>query len=382
VRPHRLLPGPLRRRVRRLLARSGYEVKRVRGAGVVVDQYRRPSFDVSTELPEGAGDYLRPDNPRLAELRKRYAAADSPMSAHSVWTGDYLRDELDLPWFRGDNSYVYQFRNLGSDARMKYYVYLRDLATRDPADLLQRLGEDGRFGCWTFHYEGWPRVSRDLLDSINELYFLDRRLQLLSHRDWTVLDIGAGYGRLAHRATSAVPGIVWLCADAVPESSFLCEYYLRHRGVTGAHMLPLDEIDARLSEHRIDLAVNVHSFSETTEQSVRGWLDLLVKHHVPRLFVVPNDGDRLLTREPDRTRRPIDPLLAERGYTRTACEPIFLDRSMPRIMGMDDHFLLYERLPREPDGSAPSAPPAGSAPPAPPDPSRRAPPAASSSTSS
>ena len=48
-----------------------------------------------------------------------------------------------------------------------------------------------------------------------------------------MLDIGAGYGRLAHRMSAAFPQLEdYCCVDAVPESTFLSEYYLRHRGCT------------------------------------------------------------------------------------------------------------------------------------------------------
>ena len=61
-------------------------------------------------------------------------------------------------------------------------------------------------------------VSRDLLDSINELTFLDDELGI-AQRNMTILDIGAGYGRLAHRATTAFENLTYLCTDAIPLSS-------------------------------------------------------------------------------------------------------------------------------------------------------------------
>lgn len=335
-----LVPASLRRWLQSLLARIGYQLVRLEARE---EQYEAPTYDASTQLPNGATDRLRADHPRLAELRERYAAVDLPMSAHSLWGREYLDRELDLRWFRGDNPYVWLFRNVGSDARRKYYLYLRDLAARDSRELLRKLDEDGAFGCWTFDYAGWPKISRDLLDAINELYFLDRQLELFSHPEWTVLDIGAGYGRLAHRATRAVPGLSWLCTDAVPESTFLCEFYLQHRQCAGAEVIPLDELETRLSSRRIDLAVNVHSFSEMSERAVTGWLDLLARYEVPRLFIVPNEAQQLLTQEEDRSRRAFDHVLAARGYQRSACEPVFPDPAMPQIMDVSDHFLLYER---------------------------------------
>lgn len=247
--------------VQNLLRRVGYQFIRVQPADL---RYERPSFDPTLDLPPGAERELRPDHPRLLELRERYARCQLPMPMHTMWQANFLERELQLGAFRGDNPYVWQFRNVGADARRKYYLYLRDVASRDTRGLLKRLEEDGLFGCWTFDFPDWPLVSRDLLDSINELYFLDRQLNLFggSCRGWTVLDIGAGYGRLAHRALTAVPDIRYVCSDAVPESSFLCEYHLRFRGcMDRAEVVPLDELQ-RLDGRCFELAVNVHSFSE------------------------------------------------------------------------------------------------------------------------
>ncbi|MEQ1438038.1 putative sugar O-methyltransferase [Fontimonas sp. SYSU GA230001] len=333
-----IMPGRMRRFVQSALSRVGYRLVRLEADR---QRYNSASFEASRPMPPGTEERLRADHPRLAELRRRYDASTLPMALHSMWNAGYLGRELDLRWFRGDNPYVWQFRNIGSDAWRKYYLYLRDIAARDSRNLLHTLTEDGLFGCWTFDYPGWPRVSRDLLDAINELYFLDRHLNLLTHPEWTVLDIGAGYGRLAHRATTAVPGLTWLCTDAVPESSFLCEFYLDFRQARSAKVVPLDELATELPKRRIDLAVNVHSFSEMNENAVRCWLDLLRQHQVPWLFIVPNDADRLLTMEQDQTRRPFDGLLDAAGYERIACEPVFADEAMREFMGVTDHFLLF-----------------------------------------
>jgi hypothetical protein len=76
------------------------------------------------------------------------------------------------------------------------------------------------------------------------------------------LDIGGGYGRFAYRLTTAFPGSLAYCVDAVPVSTFLCEYYLRYRDCAEyeAGAIPLNIGEANLT--RTDLAVNIHSFSE------------------------------------------------------------------------------------------------------------------------
>lgn len=305
-----------------------------------------PRADDSRPLPPGAADELRADHPRLLALRERYARVDGPLARHTTWDDDYLRRELDLTRFRGDNAYVWQFRNVGDDARLKYYFFLRDLATRDTRGLLGKLTEDGLFGCWTFEYPGWPLVSRDLLDSVNELVFLDRHLQILERPGLTVLDIGAGYGRLAHRTLEAAPKLGrYLCADAIPASTFLCQYYLRFRGCAErAEVVPLDRLDEALAARPIDLAVNVHSFSEMGIEAVEGWVSRLARRNVPWLFIVPNHADRLLTTEKDGTHLEFDSVLAEHRYELAVDEPVFPDPTLREFMGITDYFLLFRRL--------------------------------------
>jgi SAM-dependent methyltransferase len=231
------------------------------------------------------------------------------------------------------------------DLRLPLYLYLRYLEQLDDRKLLWTLGEDGAFGCWTYEYVGYPRVSRDLLDSVNELYFLDRMFGLFDRSDFSVLDIGAGYGRLAHRMAAALPGLRrYYCVDAVPESTFLCEYYLRHREVPAtASVVALDELD-RLPAGGIDLAVNIHSFSEMSGAAIAEWLGLLVRLDVPSLVVVPNDEEGLLSVEADGSKSPAEHHILRAGYQRVAEESVFLDPNLPALLGIGDRFLVYRRL--------------------------------------
>jgi hypothetical protein len=324
----------------RIARRAGYEL--VRAAPPAPSP--GPSADESRPLPPGAEEELRADHPRLRELRARYARVGAPLAQHTQWA-DEVREEHDLIRFRGDNVYVWQLRHVGEDARLKYHLLLRDVASRDRHELLGRLKEDGLFGCWTFEYPGWPVVSRDLLDSVNELNFLDRHLQLLERPGLTVLDIGAGYGRLAHRALEAAPSLArYLCVDAIPESTFLCDYYLRFRGrADRAEVIPLDRVDDELDGRSIDLAVNVHSFSEMALETVDAWISRVATLEVPWLFVVPNDADQLLTSECDRTKREFGPVLDAHGYEPVVVEPIVADPAFRELIGITDHFFLFRK---------------------------------------
>lgn len=274
-------------------------------------------------LPEGAADYLTPSNPKLLELQERYKKADPAVTAAAVWDDSYVRAD-DIAYFRGDNGWVWQVRgrntNILSYALTTYY-----LKSRDHLGLFGKLSEDGHFGNFTFDIDN-RLISRDLLDSISEILFLDRHLGIASRPDLNVLDIGAGYGRLAHRMTTALPNVQnYFCTDAVAASTFVSDYYLRFRGAGRARVISLDEIEQRLAGQRIDLAFNIHSFSECRLEAIDWWARLLAKHRVKQLMVVPNDvtetpGQLLTNKDEDYL-----PILERHGYRLLVSEPKYAD---------------------------------------------------------
>jgi hypothetical protein len=283
---------------------------------------KMPGFNTCT-LPEDAARYLKPDNPRLIELQQRYRAFDSDVTTPLVWTDRHVRPE-DIAYFRGDNAWVWQVRGKNANV-LAYAVSLYYLKSMDHLGLLDKLAEDDSFGNFTFTMAG-RQVSRDLLDSITEIYFLDRRLGIASRADLRVLDIGAGYGRLAHRMVSALPGIErFLCTDAMAVSTFVSEYYLRFRGVQKALVIPLDEIDNTLRDHRVDLAINIHSFSECRTEAIEWWARLLSKHRVKNLMIAPNGEGESLERLLTNDGHDFLPLLECYGYRTVLKEPKFSD---------------------------------------------------------
>ncbi|HJS45954.1 MAG TPA: class I SAM-dependent methyltransferase [Rhizomicrobium sp.] len=152
-------------------------------------------------LPNSEIEYLQWSNPSLLSLENRYA--NHPASSHTQWNSEILQAQIDLKNFRGDNHYVYQTRY--SPTAATYYVtayYARDT---DKLDLFGRLKEDGIFGAYTLPFDNDYVISRDLLDSINQANVIARLLQLSANDSFKVLDIGAGYGRLAHRLAEGLP---------------------------------------------------------------------------------------------------------------------------------------------------------------------------------
>jgi hypothetical protein len=307
-------------------------------------RYLTTLYDDTTPLPPLAEQELVDDNPQLRELRREYEALDLPVTVPSRWSSDAVESFLDLRWFRGETLITWHYRELPRITELKYFVFMTYVAERDRLDLLDKLEEDGAFGCWTYEYAGYGRFSRDLIESVNELSFLERELQLSTQDFFSVLDVGAGYGRLAHRATSAFPAIDdYCCIDAVPEATFLCNYYLRYRQATPrARVVPLHEHET-LERRGFDLAVNVHSWSECTYGAIEWWLARLTALDVPKLLVIPNEPTELLSLEADGSRRDFAPLLDAAGYEMVKREPVIDDPAVADLLRLHDHFHLYER---------------------------------------
>lgn len=286
--------------------------------------------------------YLRPDNPVLLDLQARYDAFDKTVTAPLVWNSDQVTAE-DIKYFRGDNAYRWQLR--GRDCSYVSYVistyYLR---TIDKLDLFSRLEEDDEFGNFTFNIDGTV-ISSEILGAISELNFLDRHLQISTRQNVKILDIGAGYGRLAHRAIASMPNIAsYCCTDGVAVSSFLCDYYLRYRGVgPRAKAVFLDQVQDALSSEHIDLAINTYSFSECRVEAIDWWVSNLARHSVPYVFIAPNgirERGAVLS-----TNDGIDfsDILTRHGYRLKVREPQYHRPEVQELGFCPTHYHLFER---------------------------------------
>lgn len=271
-------------------------------------------------LPRGSEEYLNPTNPILQSLRTRYDS--HPASDHSQWSRDFIRRRVDLSRFRQDSAYVWQAPDSVTDQSYLLTAYYVQLS--DKLGVLSHLSEDGMFGAMTFLFNG-KLVSRDLLDSVLEITFVVESTRLNRLR---VLDIGAGYGRLAHRMVESSLAQVErvLCVDAIPESTFICGHYLSFRNAyPRAESVPLDEIESKLLKAEINLAINVHSFSECTLKSISWWIRLLQASKIRFLLIIPNTGDKLLSKERSGARVDFLPLLQKAGYELVSKRPKFGD---------------------------------------------------------
>ncbi len=310
------------------LARGADSVLKHFGLRVVKDanlyDWQRPfleseAYQFNTDLPPDAIDYLKRDNPRLKELERQYAMFDPDVTTPLLWTKDHISD-ADLMLFRGDNAYVWQTRSMKMNI-LSYALTTYYLKTIDELQLLDNLVEDTYFGVHYFHANG-KVVSRDLLDSISEINFLNRHLGIAHRSNFSVLDIGAGYGRLGHRMTSALPSIShYFCTDAVPISTFISEFYLRFRKTEPkTSVIPVFDIEQVLRNQQIDLAINIHSFSECKLTAIEWWLSKIAKAGIQYLMIVPN-APVLTTSEGIN----FSPIIDKYGYKLIANDPKYPD---------------------------------------------------------
>ncbi len=307
-----------------VLKRYGYDLIESKNT---YDWQLNPRFKPShmkSDMPEEAIQYLQIDNPILQDLQARYDSFDRQVTTPLVWTDNLVTPE-DVQYFRGDNPYVWQLRghnmNIMAYALTTYYV-----KSIDNLKLLELLNEDNIFGNYTFEIDN-KMISRDLLDSILEIYFLNRHIGLSESKNMTILDIGAGYGRLAHRMSTALPNIKeYLCTDGVAISSFISDFYLKFRRLEEkAKVIPLDQIENVLSQKPVDLAINIHSFSECSIEAIDWWVSLLEKSKVKYLMVVPNTcnhGGTLLKTNNDQD---MGAIFEDHGYKLLAKEPKYRD---------------------------------------------------------
>lgn len=305
-----------------------------------------PPSHVASSLPEGASETLRADNPHIVDLKQRYASFENASAHRTGWTDEHVSTQIEWPYFRGDNAYVWQLRD--ANEHDNYQITTDYIKSRDRLGLLDKLTEDGAFGVYQYQTDEQKAVSRDLLDSIMEIYFLEDQLSLSQWPNINILDIGAGYGRLAHRLTTAMPNISqYFCVDAVAESTFLSDYYLNYRQVTHkAQVVALDKVEDFFQKNQIDLAINIHGFSECSLASIEWWINLVRKNQVKYFMIVPNcgknQGQKLLSIESDRTERLYEHLLRINNYELICRQPKFLDPNVQSCGVSPTYYYLYK----------------------------------------
>ncbi|MEA2003120.1 MAG: hypothetical protein U9N84_14695 [Actinomycetota bacterium] len=225
-------------------------------------------------------------------------------------------------------------------------AYLRsaELLSGSAKRLLTIFEEDGNYGAVSHLTSDGELLTRDLLDSTAEIGFLLDRIGDLALD--SVIDIGSGYGRMAHRINALRPDSVVICADEVPSSRSICSTYLTLRGVAGFLVCDFDAAGELTRQHRPILATAVHSFPEMPLKRIRAWLELLTAGGVDWLFLVPNEPDRLRSTEPDGTRSQFADAIDDAGYhlAATGWKYEFGEKdAYSTNLVYQDQYLLYRR---------------------------------------
>lgn len=279
-------------------------------------------------------------DPALLRLEAEYAKLN--LFDQSLWKT--FADGIDIARFRGEHAYLAQmWGGMTEDRYINSYHY----AVRHATNELFCMREDDAFGCVIFDDpdpDSIEKISRDLIDSALEIAFLRETMGWDDYGDLMVLDIGAGYGRFAHRLTNTFDNAYVFCTDGVPLSTYLCDYYLKYRGIERAESVPLDKLGS--IDEKIDVAVNCYSFSEMPLSAVNFWLDLCADLNIPYFFLVPHAPDLIhphfITSEPDGSHLDYLGAFEKHGYKLKAQRPKF-PRELAGSLIYSTDYLLWQR---------------------------------------
>jgi SAM-dependent methyltransferase len=208
---------------------------------------------------------------------KRWSPDGLKLHGTGMWSTWQEKVKAALPYFCADCVYVGQGIAETDDDYRRVAEQLSHGMLYDRAGL----GRDIEFGGRAVD-TCLGRTTRMWLDSNVEANFMARHLNLA---ELSVLDIGAGYGRLAVVMREAVKD--YTCVDTVPISSFICDYYVR-RFAPSVRVVTLREYEADNAHY--DVAVNIHSWNECSIDQVRAWMDDLARRSVRYLFTVPHNN--------------------------------------------------------------------------------------------
>ena len=307
---------------------------------------RRVGFDdmmrASNTGRVASGQGPSADAPRLLELQQLYASCPSNAAWHALWTKEYVHREVQLRNFRSESGFMWQMRDANTPAA--YLATYLHLHCSSYSDLLNACDEDIAFGPIFIEAFG-ETITRDRLDSVSELGFLRASLGWSAATRATVLDIGSGYGRFAWRLLQCFPSVHVICADVIPEATFLCEYYLRYRRVIDrAHVCELPTLRAELLSRHVDVAVAINSLTECSALAVEWWVELISDLNIKHVFIVPpssyNGGRDLYSF--GRSCR-LHEVLRRHGYILASKERKYSDHAVQRLGISPTFYHLYAK---------------------------------------
>lgn len=226
------------------------------------------------------------------QLEGRWEPGKSELSSLDMWQGWQKRVTESIPFFARCPIFVSQ-----TESEDLYCEQANKLSTI--VDLPEGKTRDEEFGARVVSTNALGKVTRQWLDGVVEYDFLQRSIasQGLKLAEQSVLDVGAGYGRLAAILSPYV--LEYTCVDAVTISSFLCEYYTM-RFCPKVSVLTLLEFETVWPTLKPDIAINIHSWSECSLDQIERWITILSGMDTRYLFVVPHD-DRYSCWSPPNT---------------------------------------------------------------------------------
>lgn len=249
--------------------------------------------------------------PSLAAVHAAYdrcvafaeSAADAAMDEHlSDFWREILEGRANYPTFNEmqvmRRGFTYPIADRGKaedlEAEAAYARAAWDVVRRTvPAEYFARFTESA-VGCPTaFAFDGHVLSAGGIVNALTSYRIVEASKRLgLSERPLRVLEIGAGYGQVAHQLLQQLDIETYAFCD-LPENAFLTAYYLQlnHperevRFVDGAAGLTftVPPYLERL-EGTFDLIVNSYSFQEMTLESVRTYLDFAAQRLTPDGFL-------------------------------------------------------------------------------------------------
>ena len=146
---------------------------------------------------------------------------------------------------------------------------------------------DAQYGAMLFDTK-YGKVTRMWADSNVEYDFLQRHLNKFFLQNATVMDVGAGYGRLAVSMSPHVKQFI--AVDSIPVSVACCKDYVATWARTdNIQILSVEDLYLMYKQNKvpkIELAMNIHSWNECSLETIEEWLQTLVKFNTDFLFTV------------------------------------------------------------------------------------------------
>jgi SAM-dependent methyltransferase len=156
------------------------------------------------------------------------------------------------------------------------YGYVGDgFPIKSNQDYARKMDKYGLFDA--FHPDDWD--TRDVGDAVYQATVLLQYFQ--GRKNITIVDIGAGYGRLAipfmYYGEKYGVRVAYYGVDYVPESLLIAPQFVEQMGNgTSLHYMPVPAWGVDLIRGlNVDIYISIHSFQEMTTKAVLFYIDLI-----------------------------------------------------------------------------------------------------------